>query len=287
MKNISVILPSYNEEASIGAVLEGIHSTLKGQDYEIIVVNDGSTDKTLSIAESSGARVVNHPYNIGNGAAIKAGIRAAEGRILVFMDADGQHNPEEIPNLLKLIGPYDMAVGARMSPRNSSMHRRWANIFYNIFASYMIGKKIYDLTSGFRAVKADVAKKFAYLLPNTFSYPSTLTMALFRAGYSVTYTPINIRKRIGTSKVNILRDGTRFVMIIIKIATFFSPLRVFMPVSISLFTVGVGYAIFKIIVLHTRYTPFSVLLINTSVIIFFMGLISEQIAQLRFEKSER
>lgn len=286
MKHISVILPSYNEEASIAPVIQGIHATLKNEDYEIIVVDDGSTDKTMSIAMDNNARVVKNPYNIGNGAAIKAGIRASEGSILVFMDSDGQHDPEEIPKLLKLVGPYDMVVGARMGHKNSSAHRRWANIFYNYFASYMIGRKIYDLTSGFRAIKAEVAKKFSYLLPNTFSYPSTITMALFRAGYSVKYIPIEARKRVGTSKINIIRDGTRFVLIIIKIATFFSPLRVFVPVSLSLFTVGVGYALFKIIVLHTRYTPFSVLLINTSVIIFFMGLISEQIAQLRFEKSE-
>ncbi|MFA4980868.1 MAG: glycosyltransferase family 2 protein [Candidatus Omnitrophota bacterium] len=286
MRKINIILPAYNEELSIAQVIRDIHAALKTEDHEIIVVDDGSTDDTCRVAQENGARVIRHPYNIGNGAAVKTGIRGSDAETLVFMDADGQHAPTDIPSLLKLIPSYDMVVGARIGWRNAPAHRRCANLFYNAFASYLVGRNIPDLTSGFRAIKSDIAKKFVCLLPNTFSYPSTITMALFKAGYSIAYVPIEARKRLGTSKINLLSDGSRFILIIMKIATLFSPLRIFLPASLLFFALGAGHAIFKIIILHQRYTGFSILLIITSVLIFLMGLVSEQVAQLRFERSE-
>ncbi len=286
MAKISIILPVYNEAESLVSILERIEKTLSGFDYEIIAVDDGSTDGSSEILRKTKTKVIRHPYNIGNGAAIKSGIRAAKGDIIVLMDADGQHNPSDIPKMLKLIGEYDMIVGARIRSHGAPMHRRWANIFYNKFASYLVMKNIQDLTSGFRAIKADIAKKFVYLLPNTFSYPSTITMALFRAGYSVGYIPIEVTKRAGKSKINLVADGSRFLLIIMKIATLFNPLRIFVPASLVSFTIGFGHAFIKIFILHEKYTGFSILFITTGIMIFLMGLIAEQIAQLRLERSE-
>ena len=286
MPKISVIIPARNEAESIGEILKKIKSVLK-QDYEIIVIDDGSTDNTAQIAKDNQARVIKHPYNIGNGAAVKTGIRNSTGQILLLMDADGQHNPEYIPELIKPVEEeYDMAVGARRGWKNIPVHRKLANIFYNAFASYLVKRRVQDLTCGFRAVKAKVAKKFIYLLPNTFSYPSTLIMSLSRAGHSITYVPIELEPSLTKSKISLLADGVRFIMIITKIGVFFNPLRIFIPTSLLCFSIGFAHAVYKIIIRGEQYTGFTLLFITTSVIIFLMGLIAEQIAQLRLEESE-
>jgi glycosyltransferase involved in cell wall biosynthesis len=281
---ISVIIPAYNEALTIAGIVFKIKELYP--DYEIIVVNDGSTDDTADLAKDAGAHVHSHPYNIGNGAAIKSGIRIANGNILVFMDGDNQHNPEDIVNLLKYIPEYDMVVGARSNGDQASLGRTFGNTVYNWLASYVAKFYIPDLTSGFRAIKADIARNLLSLLPNTYSYPTTLTLCVLRSGRSVKYLPINVLKRTtGKSKISPFKDGVRFLMIIIKICTLYSPLRVFLPVSFGLFLLGLSYYLFTY-VSYGRFSNMSLLLFTTSIIIFMMGLVSEQICQMRFERSE-
>ncbi len=286
MPKVSIILPAYNEEKIIASVLQKIHAVVH-KDYEIIVVDDGSIDATAERARHNGARVIQHPYNIGNGAAIKTGIRNASGEILLMMDADGQHDPQYIPQMLSLMDRYDMVVAARLKGRGIPLHRRIANKIYNTFASYLTSKKIADLTSGFRAVRASIARKFVYILPNTFSYPTTLTLALFRAGHSVAYLPCEVHPRTGMSKINLIADGIRFLLIMMKIATLFNPLRIFLPPSFTCFLIAIGHAIYKIAIRNEQYTGFTIMFFITGVMIFLMGLIAEQIAQLRLEGSEK
>ena len=281
-KNVSIIIPAFNEEAIIGNIVSEIRAMYP--DHEVIVVNDGSQDSTAEAAKEAGATVFSHPYNIGNGAAIKSGIRVAQGDILVFMDGDGQHNPRDIAELLDCIPEFDMAVGARSLSDQASMGRALGNQVYNWFASYVAKFKIRDLTSGFRAVKSGVARNFLYLLPNTYSYPTTLTLGVLRSGMSLRYVPINTRKRkAGKSNIRLLHDGVRFFMIITKICTLFSPMRVFLPVSLLMFCLGMIRYAYSYIT-QGRFTNMSVLLFVTSVLIFMMSLISEQICQMRFER---
>jgi len=257
-----------------------------GRTWEVLVVDDGSTDGTAARAQEAGSRVISHPYNIGNGAAVKTGIREARGRVIVMMDADGQHDPADIPRLLEPLGRYDMVVGARTKASETSLHRDLANKVYNWFASYICNRRIEDLTSGFRAIKADAARAFLYLLPNTYSYPTTLTLAIVRSGRSLKYIPVKTVRRVGRSKIRLFRDGTRFFFIIMKIATLFSPMKVFLPVSALMFFTGVGYGLIRIFFFGGRYGPTSAMLITMSVVVFMVGLVSEQVAQLRFDRSE-
>lgn len=281
---ISVVLPAKNESGAIGQTIERIQQ-LQLVD-EIIVINDGSTDNTQDIAETAGAKVITHPYSKGNGAAIKTGARNAVGDIIVFMDADGQHDPNDIGKLIEKIElGYDLVVGARQKGSQASIGRGVANKLYNNLASYMSEHKVEDLTSGFRAVRAEKFREFIYLLPNGFSYPTTSTMAFFRAGYSVTYVPIHAAKRIGKSHIHPLKDSVRFFLIIFKIATLYSPLKMFLPFAVSLFLLATGwygYTLYE----YQRFTNMSALLYTGSIMIFLMGLISEQITALMYKKDE-
>ena len=281
---ISIVLPAKNESAAIGQTLVQIQQLQLA--HEIIVVNDGSTDQTKQVAETVGAKVVTHPYSKGNGAAIKTGARTATGDIIVFMDADGQHDPQDIPLLLEKIEQgYDLVVGARQKGSQASVGRGIANALYNNLATYMTEQKVEDLTSGFRAVRADKFREFLYLLPNGFSYPTTSTMAFFRAGYSVTYVPIHAAKRIGKSHIHPLKDGVRFFLIIFKIATLFSPLKMFLPIAVLLFMMATGwygYTLWD----AGRFTNMSALLYTGSIMIFLMGLISEQVTALMYKDSQ-
>jgi glycosyltransferase involved in cell wall biosynthesis len=281
---VTIIIPAYNEEEVIGDVIKGLMA-LPG-DFKILVVNDGSTDNTAQTAAQAGAKVINHPYNKGNGAAVKTGIRNATGDVIVMMDGDGQHNPEDVPRLLELIPDYDMVVGARIGRSNGRFHRNIANKIYNWFASYITNMKIRDLTSGFRAAKMEVIHKFLYMLPNTFSYPATSTLALIKAGYSVGYVPIEVSRRIGKSKIRLFKDGIRFFLIITKIATLFSPFKVFLPISMVSILLGLGYGAYRVLFLNMRYSYTTVFLVSTGVMIFLMGLISEQIATLRMDRTD-
>ncbi len=281
---VSVIIPAYNEQEAIGGVVKKI-STLYPA-FEIIVVDDGSTDETPAVAKASGALVYRHPYNIGNGAAIKSGIRFASGKILVFMDGDGQHDPEDIRSFLEYFPDFDMVVGERPKGHQASWGRAFANKLYNWLASYVAKFIVKDLTSGFRAIKSDITRDLLYLLPNTYSYPATLTLGVLRGGRSMRYVSINVQKRNkGRSKIKILRDGVRFFIIIMKICTLFSPLRIFLPVSFTMFCLGLGYYLYTFFT-SGRFTNMSALLFTTSILIFMMGLISEQICLMRFERSE-
>jgi glycosyltransferase involved in cell wall biosynthesis len=281
---LSVILPARNEVKGLSDLIPKIQRYFP--DAEIIVVNDGSTDTTDSFCEKQGINFVKHPYGKGNGAAVKAGARAAHGEVLVFMDADGQHQPEDIERLLKTLAEgYDMVVGARMRGSQAGAHRAIGNAFYNKIASWMTGHAITDLTSGFRAVSAERFRKFLYLLPNGFSYPTTITMCFFRAGYSVTYIPIHSPRRTGKSHINLLHDGIRFLLIIFKIGTLYSPLKLFLPVSLIFFALGTGHYLYTFLE-SGRFTNMSALLIITSVLVFLIGLVSEQITSLNFRDSD-
>ena len=281
---VSVVIPAYNEEGSIKGIIEGVRSVL-GEDAEIIIVDDCSFDSTGSIASSCGAKLLQNPYNMGNGACVKKGIREASNNIVVLMDADGQHVSSEIPLLLNEMDSFDMAVGQR-NPSCQALARRIANKIYNILASYVTGVKIKDLTSGFRAFKKDKAMKFLYLLPNSFSYPSTLTLSFIKAAFSVKFVPVKVLPRAkGKSKINLLSDGLRFFIIITRISVFFSPLKIFFPVSAFLFLCGLFYYLYTFVNLH-RFTNMSALLFTSSIIIFMLGLISEQVASLRIEKTD-
>jgi glycosyltransferase involved in cell wall biosynthesis len=280
-ERLSIVLPAKNEALAIGQTVAKIRELFPAA--EIIVVNDGSDDETAALATAAGARIVTHPESMGNGAAVKTGARAARGDVIVFMDADGQHNPADIQRLLeRLASGYDMVVGARQPGSQASLGRRLANYLYNRLASYMTGKKIEDLTSGFRAVRADKFREFLYLLPNGFSYPSTSTMAFFRSGYLVAYEPIHAASRKGKSHIRVMRDGARFLLIIFRIGTLFSPLKIFAPVALFMFLAATAWYI------HTffsggRFTNMSALLYTGSVMIFLIGLVSEQITALMYK----
>jgi glycosyltransferase involved in cell wall biosynthesis len=278
---ISIIIPAKNEEKGLADLLPSIKSIESV--FEIVVVNDGSSDKTKEICEDNEVVVVSHPYSKGNGAAIKSGARSAKGDTFIFMDADGQHRAEDVEKLIVDYGSknYDMVVGARNNESQASIARHFGNGLYNFVASYMTGHKIEDLTSGLRIVDAKKFKQFLYLLPNGFSYPTTCTMAFFRAGYSVKYTPIFTPKRKGKSHLNIFKDGAKFFLIIFKIGTLYSPLKLFFPASLFFLILGVAYYIFTFMS-DGRFTNMGMLLFTTSILIFLLGLISEQITSLMY-----
>lgn len=279
--SVSIIIPGKNEEAGLAVILpklKQLHPTA-----EIIVVDDGSSDNTASVCDQYSVVIAKHPSSKGNGAAVKSGARAATGSILVFLDADGQHRPEDIARLLERMNSgFDMVVGSRSASSQASLGRLAGNAFYNRLASWIVGEKVSDLTSGFRAVRADKFREFLYLLPNGFSYPTTITMAFFRAGYAVGYEPIETERRIGKSHIRPLRDAARFLLIIFKIGTLYAPLKIFLPTSLSFFLMAAGYYGYTYFT-SGRFTNMSALLFVTSVLIFLIGLVSEQITALMYK----
>ena len=283
--SLSIVIPAKNEAKNLKGFLPRLLAVVANA--EVIVVNDGSTDDTLAICEQHGVTVVTHPYSKGNGAAIKTGAKSAKGEVIVFLDGDGQHKSEDIPRLLeKLATGYDLVVGARGKQSQADSFRAIANGVYNWLSSAITGHKILDLTSGFRAVKADKFKEFLYLLPNGFSYPTTSTMAFFRAGYSVGYMPIQTGQRLGESHISLLKDGIRFLLIIFKVGTLYSPVKIFLPIAAVFFGTGVLNYIYTYTTQGT-FTNMSAVLLMTAIIVFLIGLVSEQVTALMYKDSDR
>jgi glycosyltransferase involved in cell wall biosynthesis len=280
LSSTSVVIPAFNEEQTIGPLVQELRAS--GAWHELIVVDDGSTDATAERARAAGATVVTHPYNKGNGAAVKTGIRTATGDYVLIVDADGQHGASDAERIVSRLGEYDLVVGARSSRTQATHARLLGNGALNWLASYLTGRPVPDLTSGFRGARRLYLGEFLHLLPNGFSTPTTTTLAFMKAGYSVAFEPIDARIRVGKSKIRLLRDGLKFLMIVLKIVTLFSPLRVFVPISLVPFVLGSGYAAWTIAT-QSHVTNSSVLLIMFAVIVFLVGLVSEQIAALRFE----
>ena len=280
VESTSVVIPAFNEAASIGSLVTNLRAA--GRWHEILVIDDGSTDETATRAAAAGARVVHHPYNKGNGAAVKSGIRRATGTFVLIVDADGQHPAADATRLVAHLDAYDLVVGARMSHTQAGAARRAGNAFLNWIASYLTEQPIPDLTSGFRAARRECLLEFLHLLPNGFSTPTTTTLAFMKAGYSVRFVPIEAGRRQGESKIRLGADGVGFLLILLKVITIFSPLRIFLPISAASFLVGAGYALWTIVT-QSHVTNSSVLLILFSVVVLFVGLISEQISSLRFE----
>jgi glycosyltransferase involved in cell wall biosynthesis len=281
---VSIILPAKNEAVNLQKLLPELRQTLPNA--EIIVVNDGSSDDTITVCDANGVTVITHQYSKGNGASIKTGARAARNDTVVFMDGDGQHKPSDVLKLLEHLDEgYDMVVGARSAATQASVSRLVANSVYNKLSSWISGQKIVDLTSGFRAVNRKKFRQFIYLLPNGFSYPTTITMAFFRAGYSVGYMDIEAGKREGKSHISLVKDGVRFFLIIFKIGTLYSPLKIFLPISLGFFTTGLAYYLYTFVHYHT-FTNMTAVLFIASIIVFLIGLVSEQVTTLIYKDSE-
>ena len=279
----SVVIPAFNEGAAIGEVVAALRGG--GRWREIIVVDDGSSDDTGSRASAAGAVVVRHPYNKGNGAAVKSGIRRATGEHILIVDGDGQHRPADAARLVAALDHYELVVGARAPGTQATTVRRLGNALLNRLAGYLTERRIPDLTSGFRAARRECLLEFLHLLPNGFSTPTTTTLAFIKAGYSVAFEPVEAEARVGQSKIRLARDGAKFFLILLKIVTIFSPLRIFLPVSALAFMVGFGYALWTVYS-QSHVTNSSVLLITLAVVIFLVGLVSEQVAALRFERRQ-
>lgn len=276
----SIVIPAYNEETVIGDVVRALAAV--GPWREIIVVDDGSGDDTSGAAIAAGAEVVRHPYNKGNGAAVKTGIRRANGEFVLIIDGDGQHNPADALRVIARLGEYDLVVGARSRETQASEARRLGNRALNALATYLTERPIPDLTSGFRGARRQYLGEFLHLLPNGFSTPTTTTLAFVKAGYNVAFEPVEARPRVGTSKIHFTRDGVKFLLIVLRVITIFSPMRVFLPISLASFVLGFGYAVWTV-AKQSHVTNSSVLLIVLAVVIFLVGLVSEQISALRFE----
>jgi glycosyltransferase involved in cell wall biosynthesis len=279
-RTVSIVIPAFNEAGAIAAVITDLIAAASWR--EIIVVDDGSTDGTSATASAAGARVVRHPYNKGNGAAVKSGIRAATGEFLMIIDADGQHQASDAVALAGKCGEYDLVVGARSSTTQAGSTRRLGNATLNRLASFLTEREIPDLTSGFRCARREYLLDFLHLLPNGFSTPTTTTMTFIRAGYNVAFHPVEARPRIGTSKIKLAKDGPKFLLIMLRVMTIFSPLRVFLPIAGGAFLLGAAYGVWTAVT-QQHVTNSSVLLITLSVVIFLIGLVSEQISAMRFD----
>lgn len=284
ISKVSVIIPAYNEAPVIGKIIREIKKIKEVA--EIIVVDDASTDGTKKAAEDAGAKVIRHPYNKGNGASVKTGLRNASYDIVVLMDGDGQHSPSFIPKFIEKLDEYDLVIGSRNARAEANALRRFGNRILKFVASYLSGYKILDLTSGYRAAKTEYIKEFIPLFPNRYSYPTTSTLAFLRAGYNVGYLPITTGKRVGKSKLKPFRNGFKFILIILRISTLFSPMKFFFPISLLSLLSGAAYGLYSVID-HSKLPNTAVLLISVGILIFMMGLISEQIAMLRFERRDR
>jgi glycosyltransferase involved in cell wall biosynthesis len=277
---VSIVIPAFNEGGVIGEVVRDLQAAAAW--HQVIVVDDGSTDATATEAAAAGATVVAQPYNKGNGAAVKAGIRAATGEYLLIVDGDGQHKPSDAVRLVSHLGKFDLVVGARSSATQAGPVRRMGNTLLNWLAGYLADRAIPDLTSGFRGARTAYLRELLFLLPNGFSTPTTTTLAFIKAGHSVHFEPIEARQRSGHSKINLSRDGVKFILIILRVITIYSPMRIFLPISAVAFALGTAYAVWTIAT-QMHIANSSVLLIMFGVVVFLVGLVSEQISAQRFD----
>jgi glycosyltransferase involved in cell wall biosynthesis len=276
----SIVIPAFNEAASMRPLVAALRDAATW--HEVLVIDDGSTDATADEASAAGARVIRHPYNKGNGAAVKTGIRQATGRFILIIDADGQHRSTDAARLVSYLDAYDLVIGARSGRSHANLLRRLGNDALNRIAGYLAERPVPDLTSGFRAAKRECLLEFLHLLPNGFSTPTTTTLAFMKAGYSVRFEPVEAARREGRSKIKLGSDGVGFFLILLKVITIFSPLRIFLPLSVAAFLLGASYAAWTIVT-QSHVTNSSVLLILISIVIFLVGLVSEQVSSLRFE----
>ena len=277
---VTVVLPAFEEAEAIGVVVRELRAAAAWR--EVLVIDDGSADETAAIAAAAGARVIKHPYNKGNGAAVKTGVRQASGEYVLIIDADGQHSAADALRLVGYLGEYDLVVGARAGSGHASSARQVGNNLLNWLASYLTGRHIPDLTSGLRAARTSGLREFLHLLPNGFSTPTTTTLSFVKAGYSVRFEPIAVAPRLGKSKIKFVSDGAKFFLILLKVVTVFSPLRIFLPMAGAAFVLGAVYAVWTAIT-QQHITNSSVLLILLAVVIFLVGLVSEQISTMRSE----
>jgi glycosyltransferase involved in cell wall biosynthesis len=280
--SVSIVIPALDEAATISDLVLRLRASAPWR--EVIVVDDGSSDSTADVARSAGADVIRHPYNKGNGAAVKTGIRHASGEFVLILDGDGQHSPDDARRIVAPLGDYDLVVGARSGSTHASTGRRAGNGLLNLLASHLTGRPIPDLTSGFRAARRECLREFMHLLPNGFSTPTTTTLAFIRAGYSVAFEPVNAQRRTGHSKIRLASDGAKFLLILLKIVTVFSPLRVFVPISLVAFVVGTVYGVWNAVA-NGRIPNGAVLLILFAALVLLVGLVSEQVSSLRFSTS--
>ena len=274
----TVVIPAFNEGPVVGEVVAALQAV--GAWHEIVVVDDGSTDGTGDHATAAGASVVRHPYNKGNGASVRTGIRRASGEYVLILDGDGQHRPEDACRLVSALGEYDLVVGARDPRTQATGTRRVGNAVLNWTAGYLAGRTIPDLTSGFRAARREYLREFLHLLPNGFSSPTTITLSFIKAGYNVRFEPVEARQRIGHSKIRVAQDGVKFFLILLRVITIFSPLRIFLPISAGAFALGIAYGLWTV-TQYGRIPNGAVLLLMFSVVVFLVGLVSEQISALR------
>lgn len=279
-ESVTIVVPAFNEGHSIGQVVAALREAAPW--HEVLVIDDGSTDGTGKAAEDAGAKVLRHPYNKGNGAAVKTAIRAATSDWIAIIDADGQHRTDDAKRIVAKLGDFDLVIGARDPRTQATPGRRLGNAVLNRLASYLTERPIPDLTSGYRAARREYLLEFIHLLPNGFSTPTTTTLAFIKAGYNVAFEPIAALPRVGSSKIRLARDGAKFFLILLKMITIFSPLRIFAPVSGIAFAVGAVYGAWNY-AYHSRIPNGAVLLLMFSVIVILVGLISEQISTLRSE----
>ena len=278
--DVTVVIPAFDEAEAVGTVVAALRSVATWR--EIMVVDDGSADETAAVAAAAGARVIKHPYNKGNGAAVKTGIREASATYVLIIDGDGQHSAADAVRIVSFLGDYDLVVGARAGSGQASAARHAGNHVLNWLASYLTGRAIPDLTSGLRAARTTGMREFLHLLPNGYSTPTTTTLSFVKAGYSVRFEPIDVAPRLGRSKIKFVSDGAKFFLILLKVVTVFSPLRIFLPVAAASFVLGSAYAAWTAVTQH-HITNSSVLLILLAVVIFLVGLVSEQISTMRSE----
>lgn len=278
---VTVVIPAFEEAGVIGRVVEAMRTAAAWK--EVLVIDDGSSDETAAEAASAGARVIRHPYNKGNGASVKSGIRNATGEYLLIVDGDGQHSAADALRVVSYLGEYDLVVGARAgSNQQASAARHFGNHLLNRLATYLTGRHIPDLTSGLRGARTSGLREFLHLLPNGFSTPATTTLAFVKAGYSVRFETITVNTRHGKSKIRLMSDGAKFLMILLRVITIFSPLRIFLPIAGTFFVFGAAYAMWTTVMYHD-VTDSSVLLLVLAVVIFLVGLVSEQISTMRSE----